>query len=161
MTLDPKASRPHMPGYGLLPADQGLGLKPWSYAVERLSRARGYWISSTCPDGRPHSVPIWGLWLQDRFAFSTGASSRKARNMRANPHVVIGCEPSDDAIVLEGEASVVESADWKREFTKLYSTKYSYDVPATEPIYAVRPIVAFSFATAGNEFLGGSTRWVF
>jgi general stress protein 26 len=161
MTLNPKASRPHMPGYGLLPADQGLGLKPWSYAVERLSRARGYWISTTCPDGRPHSVPIWGLWMQDRFAFSTGTNSRKARNLRANPRVVIGSEPTDDAIVLEGEASLDEGTESRRYFNELYTAKYNYDVASTEPIFVVRPIVAFSFATAGNEFLGGSTRWMF
>ena len=158
MTLTPKASRPHMPGYGLLPADQGKGLKPWSYAVERLSRSRGYWISTTCPDGRPHSVPIWGLWLRDEFAFSTGAQSKKARNLLANPHVVIGVEPSDDSIVLEGEARLMDDAAWKREFVTAYNAKYSWAMK-DEPMYSVRPIVAFSFSEA--EFSDGSTRWTF
>jgi len=158
MTLTPKASRPHMPGYELLPADQGKGLKPWSYAVERLTHARGYWISTTCPDGRPHSVPIWGLWLRDHFAFSTGAQSKKARNLRANPHVVIGVEPSDDSIVLEGEARLEDDAACKREFLESYRAKYGW-VSDSEPMYLVRPILAFYFSS--DDFTGGATRWVF
>ena len=160
MTLTPKASRPHMPGYGLLPADQGKGLKPWSYAVERLTRARNYWISTTRPDGRPHAVPIWGLWLRDEFAFSTGARSRKARNLEANACVVIGVEPADDSIVLEGEAQLIEDAAWKREFVAAYEAKYGWAMES-EPMYSVRPTVAFFFSSAEGEFVGGATRWTF
>jgi hypothetical protein len=35
---EPRATRPYMPGYGLLDATQGTGLLPWSWAVERLER---------------------------------------------------------------------------------------------------------------------------
>ena len=162
MTKPPKASRPHMPGYGLLPADQGKGLKPWSYAVERLTRTRGYWVSTTCPDGRPHSVPIWGVWLRDEFAFSTGAQSKKARNLTANPHVVIGAEPTEDAIVLEGEARLLDDADWKRDFARDYATKYGWNMEGfSEPVYSVKPRVAFYFSSTEDEFTGGTTRWQF
>lgn len=149
-----------MPGYELLPADQGKGLKPWSYAVERLQRSRGYWISTSCPDGRPHAVPIWGLWLRDEFAFSTGARSKKARNLAANPRVVIGAEPAGDAIVLEGEARLLDDADAdrKREFVQAYQAKYDW-VMESEPVYSVRPIVAFYFGE--DEFTGSATRWTF
>ena len=34
---EPTASRPHMPGYGILDADRGKGLLPWSWAKERLT----------------------------------------------------------------------------------------------------------------------------
>ena len=33
----PRISRPYMPGYGILAADQGSGLLPWSWAADRLS----------------------------------------------------------------------------------------------------------------------------
>ena len=33
---EPHASRPYMPGYGLLGPDEGTGLLPWSWAEERL-----------------------------------------------------------------------------------------------------------------------------
>jgi hypothetical protein len=162
MALTPKASRPHMPGYGLLPADQGSGLKPWSYAVERLTRTRGYWISTTCPDGRPHSVPIWGVWLRDVFAFSTGAQSRKAKNFARDPRVVIGVEPTEDSIVLEGVVSRIDDPELIREFKSVYAAKYLMNMDDfSEPVYAVKPVAAFSFASTGEEFTAGSTRWQF
>jgi Pyridoxamine 5'-phosphate oxidase len=151
-----------MPGYGLLPEDQGSGLKPWSYALERLARARGYWISTTSPNGRPHSMPVWGLWSRDHFMFSTGAESRKARNLAREPHVVVGAEPSDDTIVLEGVAFLVNDDDWKREFARAYAAKYDFDMSTfEEPVYAVKPVRAYSFSAAPGEFAGGSTRWTF
>jgi hypothetical protein len=39
---DPKASRPHMPGYGLLGASEGTGLLPWSWAEQQLTASRNY-----------------------------------------------------------------------------------------------------------------------
>lgn len=162
MARTPIASRPHMPGYGLLPADQGSGLKPWSYAVERLTRSRGYWISTTCPDGRPHCVPIWGVWLRDVFAFSTGAQSRKAKNIARDPRVVIGVEPTEDSIVLEGVVAPVDDADFVREFKTVYAAKYAMDMQEfSEPVWTVKPVTAFSFASKGDEFTAGSTRWKF
>src|SRR5207253_8293175 len=98
---EPRASRPHMPGYGILLADKGKGLLPWSWATERLSNARTYWVSTARPDGNPHSMPVWGVWLDEAFYFSTGNQSRKARNLEENPNCVIGCELREDQIVLE------------------------------------------------------------
>lgn len=162
MASTPIASRPHMPGYGLLPADQGSGLKPWRYAVERLTRARGYWISTTCPDGRPHAVPIWGAWLHDAFAFSTGSQSRKAKNLARDPRVVIGVEPSDDAIVLEGVATLRVDPDFLREFKARYGAKYAMNMDQfSEPVWSVEPVTAFAFSSQGDEFTAGSTRWKF
>jgi hypothetical protein len=149
-----------MPGYGLKPADEGSGLKPWSYAVERLSRARGYWLSTTSDNGDPHSMPVWGLWSRDHFVFSTSATSRKARNIARHERVVVGAEPSDDAIVLEGVAFVIDDPAWRSEIDVAYAAKYSMGVEG-EPLYAVRPTRAFSFSSAPGEFAGGSTRWTF
>jgi hypothetical protein len=160
MTLSPKASRPNMPAYGLQPAEAGNGLKPWSYAVERLQRARGYWLSTVSESGAPHSMPIWGIWSRDHFVFSTATSSRKARNIARDPRVVIGAEPSDDAIVLEGEAFRVTDGEWLAELIAVYTAKYGMGIEPGEA-FAVRPTRAFSFSTAPGDFEGGSTRWTF
>jgi Pyridoxamine 5'-phosphate oxidase len=162
MTLLPKASRPYMPGYGLLPAEQGSGLKPWSHAVERLSQARNYWIATTRPDGRPHAVPVWGVFVGELWLFSTGAQSRKARNIAENAYVAVGAEPADDAIVLEGRAELVTDTALRQAFVDAYAAKYAWNMDDfNEPIYAVRPSVAFAFSSAPGEFTGGATKWTF
>ncbi|TME13797.1 MAG: pyridoxamine 5'-phosphate oxidase, partial [Chloroflexi bacterium] len=50
----PIASRPHMPGYGILGAGEGTGLLPWSWAQERLEQSHDYWVATSGADGRPH-----------------------------------------------------------------------------------------------------------
>ncbi|MGI8587783.1 MAG: pyridoxamine 5'-phosphate oxidase family protein [Chloroflexia bacterium] len=156
----PTASRPDMPGYGILDAGSGSGLLSWDWATTRLAQARTYWISTTRPDGRPHAMPVWGVWLNDTFYFSSGPDSRKARNLAANPRCVVGTEPAGDAIIVEGESEPVTDPLVRRQFAEVYSAKYEWPMDDfAEPIYAVRPTVVFAFPT--GDFVSGATRWVF
>ncbi|MEK6322537.1 MAG: pyridoxamine 5'-phosphate oxidase family protein [Acidobacteriota bacterium] len=158
----PKASRPHMPGYGILDADSGKGLLPWSWATERLAKARNYWVATTRPDGTPHMMPVWGVWLDDAFYFSTGKQSRKARNLAENPRCVIGCELGDDQIILEGVAELMGDSESRQRFADAYGPKYDWDMEGfDEPFYAVHPTVVFGLTTTSGEFAGSATRWVF
>src|SRR4030081_811290 len=77
---EPLSSRPFMPGYGMLPAEQGSGLLSWSWAEERLSKSRNYWLVSTWPDGRPHAMPVWGVWHDGSFWVSSSGGGRKNPN---------------------------------------------------------------------------------
>jgi len=80
----PKATRPYMPGYGLLPDNEGTGLLPWSWAETRLMNSRNYWLATVWPQRRPHVMPVWGMWQESAFWFSSSKDSRKARNLAAN-----------------------------------------------------------------------------
>jgi hypothetical protein len=106
-------------------------------------------------------MPVWGLWSRDHFVFSTAASSRKARNIARHTRVVVGVEPSHDAIILKGVAFLVEEEAWRREIVPAYTAKYDMGIDPGEPVYAVRPTRVFSFSTAPGDFEGGSTRWTF
>jgi Pyridoxamine 5'-phosphate oxidase len=158
----PKASRPYMPGYGILDAKSGSGLLPWSTAVDRLSQARNYWIATTRPDGRPHAMPVWGVWLADRFCFSTGQQSRKARNLAENSRCVVCAEPGNRTIIVEGVAELVTDPSLLKRFCVAYQAKYDWDMEGfAEPIYVVRPLVAFALASDEGEFTRSATRWKF
>ena len=119
----PKSSRPYMPGYGILDASGGRGLLPWDWAVERLTKSRNYWVATTCPDGRPHCVPVWGIWLKGAFYFSSGAKSRKARNLSTNPNCVVCPEDGMQAVSLEGVAEKITDAATIRRFVEAYNPK--------------------------------------
>ncbi len=158
----PKASRPHMPGYGILDADSGRGLLPWSWVTERMSKARNYWISTTRPDGQPHVMAVWGIWLDEAFYFSTGRDSRKTRNLAANPRCVVCPERADEAVILEGTAEEVADPSLLGRFKDVYYTKYQWDIDTSQGgIYAVRPSVAFAFIENADDFPGSATRWRF
>lgn len=151
-----------MPGYGILDENSGRGLLPWSWAEERLSQARNYWVSTIRPDGRPHNMPVWGVWLNNSFYFSTGQRSRKALNLAANPHCIIHPESADEAVIVEGIAAELTNPAELAPVAAAYRLKYQWDMEQPEsPIFAVRPQVVFGFIEAADEFSGSATRWHF
>ncbi len=74
-----KRSRPHVPGYGIPKSKKGL--LTWAHVCERMSGPRNYWVGTTRPDGRPHAVPVWGVWIDETFYHGGGPDTRKARNI--------------------------------------------------------------------------------
>ena len=163
----PEASRPYMPGYGILDADAGRGLLPWSWATERMAKSHNYWVATTRPDGRPHVMPVWGVWLGDAepggaFYFSTGKNTRKAHNLASNPRCVVCSECADEAIIVEGIAEELTAESLPPQFKDAYFEKYKWEIdPAQGGIYAVRPRVAFAFIENADDFAGSATRWRF
>ena len=164
-TASPKASRPYMPGYGLPKGTKGL--LPWNWADERLKKSHNYWVVTTRPDGKPHLMLVWGLWMDGGFYFSTGRQSRKAKNLEANAHCVIATERADQAVIMEGVAEEVGDVELRRRFIRIYERKYDWDMSSfeepilslKEPIYVVRPTVAFGLDE--KKFLNAATRWRF
>jgi hypothetical protein len=151
-----------MPGYGILAADQGKGLLPWAWATERLAKAHTYWVATARDVGSPHVMPVWGVWLDDMFCFSTGNQSRKARTLAANPNCVIACELDQDQIIVEGVAEIIVGSELTHRFAAAYGPKYEYDMEGfDEPVYAVHPTVVFGFTTAEGAFTSTATRWTF
>ena len=58
--------------------------------------------------GRPHQVPIWYLWRDGEALMLTGRSSKKWRNILANPNASLCVDikqPPYKVAVLQGEAS--------------------------------------------------------
>ena len=159
---EPTASRPNMPGYGILDADKGEGLLPWSWATELLVRAHTYWLATTRSNGAPHVMPVWAVWLDDRLFFSTGSQSRKARNLAEDARCVIACELDEDQIVVEGVAELVAGAAITRRFAEAYGPKYGWEMEGfSEPVYVVKPNVVFGLRSAGDLFTSTATRWSF
>jgi hypothetical protein len=154
-----------MPGYGLPKGNKGL--LPWRWANGRLKKSHNYWITTVKPDGSPHTMVVWGLWLDCEFLFSTGRRSRKARNLAGNERCVVCTEKADEAVILEGVAEEVADVELRRKFLALYERKYAWDMSSfeedilslKEPIYAVRPLMAFGLHE--KKFLDGATRWRF
>lgn len=158
---DPTADRPRMPGYGLLAADEGRGLLPWTWAEQRLIDARNYWVSTAGDDGRPHAMPVWAVWLDGAVYFSTGRHTRKARNLAYSAECVVFPESADEAVVVQGSAEEIVDRETLERVAGVYTGKYGMGFPPDEPVYRVRPRVAFGLIEDAAEFAGAATRWRF
>jgi hypothetical protein len=160
----PRASRPYMPGYGIAGPEEGNGLLEWSWAAERLTASRNYWVASVWPDGHPHVMPVWGMWDDSTLWFSSSAGSRKSKNLRADPRCVITTEASDPVIV-EGIALPATEPGVLQRVIDLMNAKYATHIelsfldPAVNTTFGVRPQRVFGMRDA--DFTGSPTRWTF
>jgi len=159
MAKSPHASRPVALGYGIQKSRKGL--LPWKWAEQRLQRSHNYWLTTVRPDGKPHTMVIWGLWMKGAFWFSTGAQSRKNKNLERNPHCVVCTENAAEAVIVEGVAEKINDPKSKRPFFTAYEPKYKWDMSAyqNEPVFCVRPQRVF--ALDEGDFIGNATKWEF
>jgi pyridoxine/pyridoxamine 5'-phosphate oxidase len=152
---------------------------PWSRPLEQLKAFEagphnGMWLSTTRPDGRPHTAGIGGIWLDDRFYFTSGPGTQKSRNLVANPNCTMALSLPDIDVVVEGTAVRVtdvgtlerlaerfRSGGWPAS-VKDRALTAEYSAPSAGPppwdLYEMTPRVAFGVAT---EAPFGAMRWRF
>jgi len=101
---DPHADRPEMPdGYGV--PDESEGMLHWRQVEERLVAATEYWMATTRPDGRPHVVPRWGVWLDGHLWYDGSPETIHVRNLRANPACALHLGDGWECVIVEGTAT--------------------------------------------------------
>jgi nitroimidazol reductase NimA-like FMN-containing flavoprotein (pyridoxamine 5'-phosphate oxidase superfamily) len=112
-------------------------------------------------------VPLWGVWVGERFYFEGGPDTRRGRNLAANSAVVVHIERGDDVVILEGTAEHITDPDRSlaerlaEAFGAKYGPKYNY-YPKPEGwdgggLYIVHPSVVFAW----TKFPEDCTRWRF
>ena len=134
---------------------------PWDSVERLLTDAQLYWIVTVRADGRPHAVPLVGVWHDGAFAFCTGPDEQKHRNLEGNKQVAVttgstGAQGwgSGKDVVVEGSAVRVTDAETLQTLADAWAAKYAPD---------------WRFEVRGEEFVelshsGGSTEggaWVF
>ena len=119
--------RPNMPNYGVMPGEVGAMLT-WDWVDRQMQQARNYWLGSVCADGRPHSVPIWGAWVDGSFYFGTDRQSVKARNIKRDSRIVLHLDSGDETLIFEGNAVEAQvSASLLQKLSQRYIEKYDLD----------------------------------
>lgn len=150
-----------------MPKEYGIKSEPgklltWEWATEQIARSRNYWVSSTRADGRPHAMPVWGVWIDDALYFSTDPNSSKGRNIARSPEVVVHLESGDDVVILEGGAETVSDMAVLTRFADAYEKKYEFRPDPGDPggmTYVLRPRVAHTWVE--KDFPNTATRWRF
>ncbi len=120
----PVISRPQFPpGY----VDNPQKTVAWEYVVQRLSESKNYWLCLVRPDGRPHAIPRWGVFVEDKFYYDGSPETRHARNIMENPHVALHLESGDQALIAEGNSAPVgkPAPGLTAKIAAAYSAKYA------------------------------------
>jgi PPOX class probable F420-dependent enzyme len=154
-----------MPGYGVVGPDEGSGLLPWAWAKGQLAASHDYWLVTVWPDGRPHAMPVWGVWDDDSLLFSSAGRSRKVKNLLADPRCVVTTEDPTNPVVVEGVAETVTDPPTLARTIEAINTKYSSTLtvdfldPAVNATVRVRP--RWAFGLLHDDFAGSPTCWRF
>jgi hypothetical protein len=152
---EPTATRPRFPaGYGI--SAKRDGLLPWSWAAERLAAATNYWVATTAADGSPHTLPVWGLWLDDGFHFGTDAQTQTGRNLARDPRVAVHLESADEVVLVKGVAERWQVDDRAADASH---AKYGHRPEPGSDEWRVQPQVAFAWVVA--ELGRSATKFVF
>ena len=145
---------------------------PWDWAADRLIPNKNYWVVTVSAEGAPHSLPVWGVWDDNdlRFMFSCAPTARKARNIAANPHVVVTVDSTVEAISVEGTAAPITDPGRVDAWIHRYVSKYGNEVPdgdglgdfvRSHTMFEVVPTKAFAIIEREDEFALRATRWRF
>ena len=162
-----------------------LAPMPWSRPLRQLEAATKavhgespdevtHWLATARADGKPHCTAVGALWVDGRFYFTSGAGTRKSRDLAADPRCVLSVSLHDLDLVVEGTAAKVTDTPTLERLAALYdqggwpakaedgAITAPYSAPSAGPapwdLYEMTPEVAFGVATAEPH---GATRWRF
>ena len=156
----PVASRPVIPAtYGT--ASSLTGLLDWRWARERLTKSHNYVIVTVRPDGCPHAMGMHGLWFEDAFYFGTAETTRKAKNLAANPHCILINDKLDELVIVEGKAVQIDYDVLPKGLSAASKKKYGWpiDPEMGGAVYKLTPQKVF--ALPEKLFATALTRWKF
>ena len=137
----------------------------WSAVAELLAPWRNYWVGTTGRDGSPHASPVWGVLLAQVLYFYTEPSTAKARNLAADPRLVVHLESGDDVLIVRGTVQVSTDPALLETVLTAFAAKYTDpgDLgylpvgPPAETVFAVHPRAALAWALC--DFDGTQRRW--
>jgi PPOX class probable F420-dependent enzyme len=111
----------------------GLPQDRRAHVEARLRTNLMAWLTTVNPAGRPDSVPVWFLVLDDdRILIYSQPGKAKLRKIAANPHVALGLDVTDigrDIIRFEGTAALIADHP-KADQVPAYVAKYTERVGA-------------------------------
>ena len=158
----PRIDRPEIPSdYGV---DKATGHVDWSHVEERLNADRVYWIATVGPTARPRVRPVDGMYLEGVIYVGGELSARWIRELGANPHVSVHLDGTDDVVIVDGEAQILDGLDdehaeklaavSQRKFPEYGMTAASFRGPGPIAI-TPRKVVAWT------NFMRDPTRFTF
>jgi len=138
----------------------------WSDVCSRLAPARSYWLVTVSQSGEPHAAPVWGVVVGEEVFVYTERRTRKARNIAANPRVVLHLESAEDVVIVHGEVEDLGHPSLTSEVVAALAAKYPHPddaayLPSEDPdfdvLYVIRPHRAMTWQL--DDFDASQRRW--
>jgi Pyridoxamine 5'-phosphate oxidase len=79
------------------------------------------WLATTNPDGSPHLTGLGPQYVSGVFYFTTGAETRKGRNLARDPRCTLGISTDEFDLAVEGDAVRIEDPDLVAELAQQWA----------------------------------------
>ena len=110
----------------------------WTSVEQRLIDSPHYWLATVCRDGRPHVVPVDGMWLDGGCYFGGDPATVHIRNLRRDSRATLHLENGESAVIVEGVAEwTMPSESVAQRLAAAARTKYGYSQSAAEYLTGV------------------------
>jgi hypothetical protein len=157
----PEPSRINLPeGYGSFEPFTLENAPSWDDFEPMLEDSRNYWLVIS-GSVTPVVAPVWGIWFDGLFVFSTDPASHKARALAKSPGCAVHLESGDDVMIVHGIAERI-TADEAQPYLGPYERKYGVSIDPFRPeqvVFRVTPLFALTWLE--REFGITATRWEF
>jgi Pyridoxamine 5'-phosphate oxidase len=113
-------------------------LLDWASVEQRLVDSLHYWVATVRRDGRPHVVPVDGIWLDAGCYFGGDPATVHIRNLRRDGRTALHLEDGESAVIVEGvtEWMTPSKSDAKR-LVAAAKVKYGYSDSAASYLAGV------------------------
>ena len=138
----------------------------WPEVAARLAASRNYWLGTTLPSGAPHAAPVWGVVADQTLYLYSERSTVKARNLTADPRVVVHLESGEDVLIVRGVAEDLGAPDAVPAVVAALAAKYTRPddrqyLPDHDPdfdvVWAIRPRSAMAWRL--DDYAASQRRW--
>ena len=144
----------------------GEGSMTWTEVAGRLATARTYWLGSTTASGAPHAAPVWGVVTGETLYLYSERNTVRARNLAADPRVVVHLESGEDVLIVCGVAEDLGPpaavpavvAALAAKYTRPEDRQYLPDRdPDFDVVWAIRPRSAMAWRL--DDYAASQRRW--
>jgi hypothetical protein len=138
----------------------------WTEIAARLRAARSYWLCTTTPSGAPHAAPVWGAVTDQVLYLYSERRTVKARNLAADPRVVVHLESAEDVVIVRGTVKDLGMPVGVPDVVAALSAKYTGEndrqyLPDADPdfdvVYALSPQSAMMWRL--DDYESSQRRW--
>lgn len=140
--------------------EDSTNLLSWDFVSVHMTSSQHYWLTTVSADGRPHAVPVWGIWYKNRVHFEGRMEAAWARHLVRDPRITVHLPNGEQVVIIEGTAHIIHDDDidndeWNRIDTTFQS---KYQVDKGSPYWYVEPQKVVAWDGGGLQTM---TRWLF
>lgn len=117
--------------------------------LARLEDERNIWMATMRPDGRPHLVPVWFVWHDEKITICIQPNSVKAKNLVQNANIALSLEDGSNVVICEGSAETV-TPPYHPTILAEFKRKYDWDITTDADYRLVLTIIPTKWLVWGN-----------